>query len=200
MKEMKKMSKMFKQQGFTIIELVVVILLLGILTATALPRFMDVTEQAHTAVVDGVEGGLATGAALFRAQWIAGGQSTAAVSQFGNLMPTTGGYPAGLTGGVGPNIADLHTECADIFQNVLQSGAPTIAVSGVTTDTGLTPEAIDQLDVDAVVALNGDYIAQLTAATICTFAYLQDDTTLGGGNVRGLVFNTATGILLRVSL
>ena len=41
-----------RQDGFTIIELVVVILLLGILAATALPRFMDVTDEAHDAVVE----------------------------------------------------------------------------------------------------------------------------------------------------
>ena len=47
-----------KQTGFTIIELVVVIVLLGIMAATALPRFMDVTSEAHSAVVDGVKGGM----------------------------------------------------------------------------------------------------------------------------------------------
>ena len=55
------------QDGFTIIELIVVILLLGILTATALPRFLDVTDEAHDAVVDAVFGGLTTGVTLFRA-------------------------------------------------------------------------------------------------------------------------------------
>ena len=58
-------------KGFTIVELVVVIILLGILAATALPRFMDVNDEAHQAVVEGVSGSLQTGISLYRAQWIA---------------------------------------------------------------------------------------------------------------------------------
>ena len=63
------MKQVKKQKGFTIIELVVVILLLGILTATALPRFMDVTDEAHDAVVTGVLSGLQTSSGLFREKW-----------------------------------------------------------------------------------------------------------------------------------
>lgn len=58
-----------KNQGFTLIELVIVVVILGLLAATAIPRFLDVTENAENATVEGVSGGFATGVGLVRAQW-----------------------------------------------------------------------------------------------------------------------------------
>ena len=66
---------MKQQTGFSLIELVIVIVVLGILAVTALPRFLDVTEEAKNASVEGVSGGFATGVLLVRAQWEAKGRS-----------------------------------------------------------------------------------------------------------------------------
>lgn len=64
-----------RSAGFSLIELVIVIVILGILAATALPRFLDVTEEAKKASVEGVSGGFATGVLLVRAQWEAEGRN-----------------------------------------------------------------------------------------------------------------------------
>lgn len=60
---------MRKQAGFTLIELVIVVVILGFLAATAIPKFVDLTDQAKQASVEGMAGGFATGVSLARAQW-----------------------------------------------------------------------------------------------------------------------------------
>lgn len=159
-----------KEKGFTIIELVVVILLLGILAATALPRFMDVTDEAHTAVVDAVEGSLVTSAALFRAQWFAKGQPTTAVPEFGSgtFSANSSGYPA-LAGTASSN-------CVALFGELLQDGgAPSVTALNITASEEGTPVTegsgaasvtigplIDSASI-AAVADDGDFVAVKSA-------------------------------------
>lgn len=85
---------MKRNGGFTLIELVIVIVILGILAAAALPRFSDLTGNARTAAVNGIAGALRASAAITHATQLAKGYSQGqSVVLEGVSITMSNGYP-----------------------------------------------------------------------------------------------------------
>lgn len=87
-----------QQSGFTLIELIVVIVILGILAAVAIPRFSNLQSDARIAKMNGLAASIKSAAVLAHAQWLANGSpttpaGTVSVSMEGSTVPINFGYP-----------------------------------------------------------------------------------------------------------
>lgn len=90
-----------KQQGFTLIELVVVIVILGVLATTAVPKFIDISSDANKSVLEAMGGAILSGSKLVYAKSIVQGVQNQALTNIdidgdgNNDVEVKYGYPSG---------------------------------------------------------------------------------------------------------
>ena len=109
-----------KQNGFTLIELVVVIVILGILSAVALPKFINLSGEAAQAAAQGVAGAISSASAINyaarKASTAAGAGPILSCANANTNIATllSGGLPAGYTLTAGAGCTDGNTDTCTV--------------------------------------------------------------------------------------
>lgn len=169
---MMAMRKRYPRQtktGFTLIELVIVITILGILAVIALPKFIAIQADARVAKLNSARGAVAAGAVIVHSAYLARGGITDQ-----ETCPAGGGFATNLIGG---------TLCTEGGLLNLVNGYPASAalgVAGIISEAGLSSADF----VPTLAQLNLDGIGATVAGAITTISVIGGSSTVGGAGAK----------------
>ncbi|WP_318489996.1 type II secretion system protein [Photobacterium leiognathi] len=101
---------MKRQGGFTLIELVVVIVILGILAVTAAPKFMNLQNDARKASLEGLKGSIQGAAGIVYGKAAIEGVESVSSGKSVNGIPLAFGYPTATSAALGAAVNGLDTD------------------------------------------------------------------------------------------
>ncbi len=195
-----------QSKGFTLVELVAVLVLLGILVATLLPRFINVSEEAFAAKMQSLAGTLTSGIQAYHAAWQLSEGDTAQInlSRFGlgELDANAFGYP--VSGRRNQAVTGRDMDCEDVWRGLLNP-APRVDEADPNKEIGTTRNHIepklgtgiefvagqDPVINDATIALPFSNFAQ-----VCQFIALDFQSVQPGAPKPTIFYDTRTGTVL----
>ncbi|QFU23085.1 prepilin-type N-terminal cleavage/methylation domain-containing protein [Shewanella eurypsychrophilus] len=161
-------------KGFTLIELVVVIIILGLLSVVALPKFINLGQDAHDSAAKSLFGAFSSGVKMYHSCWNASGASSQVddLSCYGDgtLDSSNTGFPLSTTnGGDGNHLTG--DKCKEIWQGLLEGD-----------DYVLAPHNNAAFGGDTDIVYHYGNGSSLTGGSYCYYNYISDNRAIGSEN------------------